>query len=798
MKTKLAIALCCLPLIAPAAELTGKAAAALQLLESLTPPQACVPDESEGELKMLSVRWKQERLELARLLYRDAVMPLRDIPILESVIVYMDTPQHEAKLAELLQALIAAGALADGPLQDGAPLLEAVETGSTAACRVLLDAGARPDVSNSFGHSAVYLAASHHHPACLELLLAAGCKPDLPGKDFSLLHVAISDPEEEDCHCGAEGPNADDVVATCRVLLQHGVDVNTRNANGETPLHEAASLYNTSHALVRLLLESGADASLASAEGTTPLDKALEFSDEELCRMLCEAGGTLGKGSPLKLAVLFNDLAALKELLPSASQDELQKLLNEACCINRWEACRMLIEFGVTWGDGELLASSIVEAPEDLQALLLSRADVLSSLDAQSMWGAIARQKDRAVPLCRRLLAAGLDVRRGAPLLEAAKTGHADLCRVLLEAGADANAHISGTTFTPLGEAVRVGDADLCRLLLAAGANPNGAPPVDKSSARPSALPHSLNEADQPAAEAGKSSSFVGSPLHIALEYDECSIADILLAAGAELNWQDAATRKTLLDGLVYSPNSKNHTNSLRWLLDHGADAAWRADALRLLLGAESYSCRCISAEACEMLLAAGTSLPEGWQPLHLRVAMNQPLLCRELIAAGADVNAKTAKGMTPLIMAITQDNTAMCELLLKAHARTDIPNAKGEFPLTIAVTGNRLPILRLLLSAGAALEAREAESGFTALARAACHHEELSAAQLLVAGANPNVRCCNGFTPLHLIPYYAGGKRSLMYRMLLAYGADPLAKDDDGRLPQVDEPDDDTDEEDD
>jgi ankyrin repeat protein len=90
----------------------------------------------------------------------------------------------------------------------------------------------------------------------------------------------------------------------------------------------------------------------------------------------------------------------------------------------------------------------------------------------------------------RILLAAGADANalarndlRVQPLHSAAAGGHHEVCRVLLAAGADVNA-TQRDSYTPLHAAAQHGDDELVELFLSAGADPNarldsGATPAD-------------------------------------------------------------------------------------------------------------------------------------------------------------------------------------------------------------------------------------------------------------------------------------------------------------------------------
>lgn len=73
-------------------------------------------------------------------------------------------------------------------------------------------------------------------------------------------------------------------VELCRLLLEHGADVNARQARGVTPLHSAAHSGNA--ALIELLLAHGADPSLAMDNGRRPADLAREAGKTEVLPLL--------------------------------------------------------------------------------------------------------------------------------------------------------------------------------------------------------------------------------------------------------------------------------------------------------------------------------------------------------------------------------------------------------------------------------------------------------------------------------------------------------------------------------
>ena len=71
-----------------------------------------------------------------------------------------------------------------------------------------------------------------------------------------------------------------------RVLIDAGVDKDTRTATGDTALHIAVLQKNM--AVVRLLLTSGFDPNAINEHGETPLHRAVAVDNEEAARLLLQ------------------------------------------------------------------------------------------------------------------------------------------------------------------------------------------------------------------------------------------------------------------------------------------------------------------------------------------------------------------------------------------------------------------------------------------------------------------------------------------------------------------------------
>jgi endonuclease YncB( thermonuclease family) len=169
-------------------------------------------------------------------------------------------------------------------------LRAAVRNKNVAEATALLNKGAYPYEENDDGHAPlVAVAVSSHYPSVemARLLLAHNYSPRMIEglKEWryestmdTLLMVAItntSDPK------------------LVRLLFEYNAagDIHARNDDGRTVMHlTAASPYEEIQALVSLLAEKGCDINTKDAEGDTPLDVALDEFNSEAATLLVYLG----------------------------------------------------------------------------------------------------------------------------------------------------------------------------------------------------------------------------------------------------------------------------------------------------------------------------------------------------------------------------------------------------------------------------------------------------------------------------------------------------------------------------
>lgn len=94
--------------------------------------------------------------------------------------------------------------------------------------------------------------------------------------------------------------------------------------------------------------------------------------------------------------------------------------------------------------------------------------------------------------------------------------------------------------------------------------------------------------------------------------------------------------------------------------------------------------------------------ITSGESALHIVVNRRDRLWLDFLIARGANVNIRDARGVTPLVLACNINFIEGVETLIAHNARVDEPSDTGETPLIAAIHARNTELMRVLLRAGA------------------------------------------------------------------------------------------------
>ncbi len=342
----------------------------------------------------------------------------------------------------------------------------------------------------------------------------------------------------------------------------------------------------------------------------------------------------------------------------------------------------------------------------------------------------------------------------------------------LLDNGADVNGGDRGGK-APLRVAALNGHKGVVDLLLARGADPNV---------------HAPNGA---------------TPLHLAAFQGHRAVIKSLLDANAVVDAVSAENRVDgIIYGIapnwtpLHAAATRGRSEIVRTLLEAGAKVDPR-DAngdTPLTLAATAGS-----EEIVSLLLKQGANVRnqdrDGLPALFHAIRLNQPGLVKTLLAAGADPRAKDGMKGTPLHWAIsgtggkwgtpgsaavgrpdTADRDAIADILrqlLAAGAEVNAPDQNGNTPVHLTVARNAPDLLRVLLERKPDLEAKTATGQTPLLVAMGDASGNLEIGTLLLeAGANPDITY-EGLAPLH---FTAAGGWADWVALLLKHHANPNA----------------------
>jgi ankyrin repeat protein len=394
--------------------------------------------------------------------------------------------------------------------------------------------------------------------------------------------------------------------------------------------------------------------------------------------------------------------------------------------------------------------------------LIRAGAKVNAATDAgiTPLW--VACSANTSAPTVRRLLDAGADVNLApktgeTALMWCARSGAVEAVRAILSRGARVDARETSAGQTALMWAVAARHPEVVKTLLEVGADPRLRTHVTTELVykgfRYITSPPAHSEG---IIENARRGGFT--PLLFAAQQGDLASAELLLAAGVDVNDQDASSASVL----VVAAHS-GHSELARMLLERGADpnaagagytplhaAVLRGDAplVKALLARGADANAPLVAGTPVRKYGVDYALSAAWigaTPYWLAAKFAEPEIMRALAGARADTRKGINDGTTPLMATLmggqgqgdrrdrfqtevqmaaaapTQEaeTIAAVTTALELGADVNATSSNGDTALHTAASRGLIPVIKLLASAGAALDVKN-KRGQTPLAAAA------------------------------------------------------------------------------
>lgn len=263
-------------------------------------------------------------------------------------------------------------------------------------------------------------------------------------------------------------------------------------------------------------------------------------------------------------------------------------------------------------------------------------------------------------------------------------------------------------------------------------------------------------------------------PLLLAAMNGDEAVARLLLQHGADANKGDCdGTKLPLLEASL-----GGHEAVVRLLLAHGADIAAHGHAA--LLYAAWYGQEAVARLLLENGVLVDDPSDNGTTPLIGAARCGYDAVLQLLLRNGASVHARDEVQSTALMEAAASGHDTTVRLLVDNGACVEDKDEEGVTPLINACRDGNGILVHYLLEAGAGINS-QTEDGYTPLYYALERRHEHVERILLENGARVDLRIKDG-QPLLNYAAMECYPASPFAKLLLKYGADVHARDDNGR----------------
>lgn len=586
-------------------------------------------------------------------------------------------------------------------------LYEAAFHGREQVVRILLDAGANADAQDISANTALMAASSNDHEEVVQMLLDAGANINTCLGSGTALHRASQGSLER----------------VVEVLLKGGADIDAQG--GEYILDRAGERSSerrgrSKQRLFPRVTYHGEQLEFEKSYQATALQLACEAGHEPIVNALLKAKANVNAGAEIPRTV-----TALQWASRRGYATIVRRLLHAGADVNARGIDGTALQLA-SWKGYEVVVRILLDANADVAAGAMSPYGTITGNEEDVKWPSMINCWE---PGYRQ--AAGVT-----PLQLAVIFGKEAVARLLLDAGADIDAHGIGCPRSPLWLALP--RENMARMLLERGAN------VDAENKYAQHTP--LQKASEAGhdfwvnclLEYGANVNARGSDecmaIHRASRKGHVTVVQILLDAGADVNAR-AGDHGTALQQAA----GEGHKQVVKVLLDAGADIKNEA--------------------GCP---GKGTSLQRASQNGHQAVV-------RMLLDRGAGIEARSQEcHRTSLQLASWEGHQSVARLLLEKGA--NIVGETGISALELAMYRGHKSVFMALLDAGANLDNADLRDPSTWLQQAAADGNFSWTKTLLKTGSDVNgMRRRGPYCRTALQEASEGGHHDIVLELLIA-----------------------------
>jgi len=188
----------------------------------------------------------------------------------------------------------------------GTPLDIAIEYSNPEIVTYLLKNSANPNLTYDYGKSPLMSAAKleSDDATITNILLQYGAKPNMVDSDgYTALYYAWFSNNK----------------TIMQALVQGGADINKQFSEGRTLLSMEIYKYNSDVLLVKTMLELGADPNISDDEGYTPLELEVTTGDVTIVNLLLKYGASVSRRAWMSAIDTLNNLTIIEALLLSGA-----------------------------------------------------------------------------------------------------------------------------------------------------------------------------------------------------------------------------------------------------------------------------------------------------------------------------------------------------------------------------------------------------------------------------------------------------------------------------------------------